>query len=368
MLSLKQLSRLQRAVGARPCLTIYVSTADTDPAAQGAWRRRLQNAGRDERKRVEREAPEELDGFDRAWKLLDERLPAGTGALGSPGWAGFADPDRVLHETALHSSVGTQVSWKRGPRLAPYARALSREHTLLLALVDARKARVFRRVDGRLNELEELAAEPVAGEADQPGMMKAAHSSSGVRGQTRTDAAQRALSVATERLVRLVAKQIAGLADGSSAVVLGGIDRVTLAVQDALPESLRGLVQLRADLRPSMTDAEVTAALGTVLDDTVRQRERELLAFWLESGRSRGLALSGWNSAIRALDEGAVETLLLSTRLLEEQADDAETLIGRVIDAGGRVVELSGEAGEVLDAEGGGIGVCLRFAPSMESA
>ncbi len=368
MLSPKQLGRLRRAVGGRPCLSVYVASGGTDPAAQGAWSRRLQNAVREERNRIQEDRPEDVDSFDRGWKLLEQRLPAGTGALGSPGWAGFAIGERVLHDTELRADVGTSVRWSEGPILTPYVRALSRVHTIVLVLVDARRARVFRRVDGRVIELDDRSVEVEEVEPDGPGMMKAARSTSGVRGETRRDAARRALSVATERLVRSVAKSLETLSEGASALVLGGIERVASAVYEALPESLHGSVQHRPDLEISMSIAEIEAAMGSVLEQTVRRWEGDVLRSWGEDGRSRGLSLAGWNSAIRALDEGAVERLLLSTRLIEDHPDDAETLVSRVLDGAGDAVELTGEAGQRLDVEGGGIGVCLRFAPSMESA
>ena len=202
MLSLKDLGRMQEAARETSNLTVYVSAVETDPAAQRAWMRRAQNAARAERQRVEQEAPDELDAFDMAWGHVESALPSAKGALGSIGWAVFSNPTGVLHSSPLPMAFETAVTWGPGIRVRPYVRVVARALGLLLVLADVKRARLFRIRGREIAEVEDLLADRTISDRAGPGMMKSASGSTGVRGETRRDAAQRTKTVHTERLAR----------------------------------------------------------------------------------------------------------------------------------------------------------------------
>jgi hypothetical protein len=58
---------------------------------------------------------------------------------------------------------------------------------------------------------------------------------------------------------------------------------------------------------------------------------------------------------------GQVEALLASRRFLTEHEAEAEALIARTLELGGRAEEIANDAAELLEAHGDGIAARLRF-------
>ena len=362
MLSVKQLARLRESAQSQDHLTVYCSSPETDPAAQTAWRLRVQNAARAERDRLV-EAGMPVEPFDAAWRHVESILPDAKGALGTPGWVAVASEERIVHQAALPLTPGTSVTWGPDVRVAPYVRAITRSHELLMVLLDARRARVFRVSDARALEVDDLIADRAVSEGAGTGMSKRAAGTTGMRGETRKDAAQRTADVHTERLLRSVTDRVADGAGDVSAVVIGGNDRMIAALLDALPGDVAAKAVERPDLPVGLTDAQIHEEVGHLIQDVAATRDRAELSEWEE--RDRGLAATGWNEALRRLEEGAVETLLLSDRFVEEQVADAERLLGMAFERGGDARVLAGAAGEALDEIAGGVVGRLRFASSF---
>jgi hypothetical protein len=192
-------------------------------------------------------------------------------------------------------------------------------------------------------------------------MMKSAHVATGVRGATARDAAQRSLVAESQQLVRETVEALVDLTGPEGSAIIGGPPDVTSALRSDLPDPLGVRTIIAPGLELDMTVSEVSRAIVPFLDEIRDQKHGEVLRAVIDSAHPGGRGALGIKNTRLALDQGAVDTLLVSRNLAVRERSRIESLVGATLLQGGDIVELSGGAGDLLDSDGGGLGARLRF-------
>jgi len=358
MLTRQELTELSRAREADMVLSVYLARHNSDPGDRGAWRLRLDGALDTVRASVEQDAPEDLAAFDKAAALVNEGLRSYGRVLPHEGWSGFATGERLWHAEALPFAPTDLVRWRQGIYASPYVRALKSRRPVVLAVLTRMHATLYRYLNGELGEGLELHAEWPAAEGSDVGVSKRAATASGVRGVTRTDFAQRVVDENVRRLHGKLSEAIRSMAGSDGGIVLGGSGVAIGAVRNELGDSFAGRIVEAPELSFDSSREKLLAAVASAASELTVERQSRLLEACFDAG---GRASRGWNETYRALAAGAVDTLLLSRRLIESSPEDAERLVRLGLSQGAEVEELGDELGDRLLKEAGGVAARLRF-------
>lgn len=362
MLTRERLVELFQELRDSDVLSVYVDADQKDPAQRDAWRVRLDQEISRLRRGLEQAGDADLPAFDAAWDHVARALKDDAHAsMSKRGWVAFATAERLWHAAGVPAHMPNLVAWQRGLRAAPYVRVLKQERPVLVALVDARRARLFEHVEGSITEVEGLIADTDLGDLSDVGMHKGSARSSGVRGATSTDQGQRLRQVAAERLRKEVVDFLGERSRDDAIVVLGGTTEAVKPLAALLPRSLEGRVAVRDSLHMDMSPAEVREEIRSAAGDLSEQGHLALAAGVVDAARAGGKGAVGPEDTHKALEGRAVDTLLLSRSFIHAHPVAADRAVGLAFAQGAYVEELSGEAGERLDREAHGIAARLRF-------
>jgi hypothetical protein len=360
MLNHEKLMELYRELRHQKVLSVYLDADQHDPAERNKWRIRLEHEVSRRRKELDG-SDSERGGFDQAWERLRTRLEGFDAFMPERGWVGFATPDRVWYAENVPVPMPDGVYWEDGIHVAPYVRGLKQTRPVVVVVLDSRRARIFRYHAGGVAELQDCRADTFMGDLTDVNMSKRAMSHTGVRGETSTDAAQRALDISSGKMLRQVAGIATELVGSQGFLILGG---VTEAVARAVPEFPRNL-QTRiievSGLYVEIGDAELKGLVESAASALTRRYQMELLDGVVESAGPGGRACLGSDETLRALREMRVDTLLLSRSLIRSDPERADECVGAALAQGASVEELSDEGAERLDAVGGGMAARLRY-------
>lgn len=367
MLTHDRLVKLYRDLDDQDVLSIYVDGDQHDPAQRDAWRTRLDAAVAATRRSLSADGNGRSEGFEQAWVHVARELrPLGDAFLPHRGWVAFATSGGLRHAEGLTAAMPDLVRWERGIRVAPYVRALKQERPVYVAVVDSRRARLFEHVEGDLHEMEGLRADTFVGDLTDVGVRKRASRTSGQRGETSSDHAQRILDVASDRMLKSVIAALEERAGAQGVLVLGGTPEMVHRLATALPRRFADRVEERPALHFDMTVPEVRQEVRSAAGDLRERTHLRLVQELADAARSGGNGSLGAEDTEIALREGRVDTLLLSRDFIQSQPDYADQCVGTAFAQGADVEEVSGEAGEQLDREGGGVVARLRFRTERE--
>ncbi len=361
MLTRDQLADLYRDLQEEEVLSVYVNGLGKDPANRRVWRRRLEQELERAEDQLNGKEAGEREAFASARDAVLKELDGFQSFLPGKGYVAFATSGGIRYAESLPSQVPTLVRWERGPRVAPYIRGLKQLRPMVTALVDGRRGRVFLYKEGKVEEVEDFRADTFLGDLTDIGTPKRASDHSGTRGKTATDAAQRFLDVGMERMVRRVRDRVCDLAGGDGFVLLGGNHEARATLRALFPRSMDRRILEDPSLFVEMSIPEVKAATAEGASTLSKRRQQALLEQVLEQARARGNGCLGGKDTMKALTRGQVDILLLSRSFVEANQDFADQCVGDAFRQKAEVRVLSGEPGERLDAEGGGIGARLRF-------
>jgi peptide subunit release factor 1 (eRF1) len=284
------------------------------------------------------------------------------GFLPARGFFAFATEAGLRYSEGVPARMPDLVRWKKGVRMAPLVRALKQERAVTVVLADSRRVRLFELVEGTIRELDGLRADTFVGDLTDVGMSKSASRSSGTRGETSTDQAQRILGVAADRMAKEVAQAVEDRAGDEGLVIVGGPIEGMRRIMTALPDRLRARAMERPSMHLDMTLAEVLEEARAGAGD-MSEREHEALAKSIvDAARSRSLGALGRKETERALTELRVDTLLLSRSFISGNPDVADRMVAEAFGQSAHVEEASGSAGAYLDREAEGVAARLRFA------
>ncbi len=361
MLHLRQLTELHRRFQDTWLLSVYIDGDETDPSERTAWRRTLEGESRRLGDELADHPPSDLATFKHARAGLEGYLDRYDGFLPSPGWVGFITEGGIHHSESLPIRVPTVVAWQKGVVLTPYLRVLNLAYPTSVVLCDHGRSRLLRQRDGHLTEARELTVDRSLQDFSDVSMMKSAHVATGVRGATARDAAQRSLVAESQQLVRRTVKAVVDLTGHEGSVIIGGPSDVASALRAGLPEPLGVRTTIVPGLELDMTVTEVARSIAPLLDEIRDHEQGEILRGIIDSAHPGGRGTLGIRNTNLALDQGAVDMLLVSRRFAEGERSRVESLVGSTLLQGGEVAELSGGACDLLDTEGGGSGARLRF-------
>ena len=359
MLNRERLTRLHRDLRDEPVLTVYLDTDQHDPAQRGVWRTRLDRACAELRRELEA-AGKDTAPFLAARERLEASLPA-DGFLPGDGWVAFASAHEVHYADGVPFSVRNLVLWDNGLHLAPYFRGLKQLRPAILVVADRKHARFIRYQEGILTEEPGLVAFADLGDVSDSGVGKRAARSSGVRGATAKDLANRFLEVEAERLHHEVVERVREMAGREGLVLLGGPTETAARLQNLLPRELLS----RTRLVPGVSVEEEVPRTRPHIREAVtalsRSLQEDLLEDVLSQALSNGKGKIGTRDSRKALRENRADLLLVSSNLLEREAQLTDQLVGAALDQSADVELLVGNAATRLDEVGEGLAVRLRY-------
>jgi len=358
MLTHAQLIELERSLRDERVLSVYLHGAADDPAARLVWRTDLERSLRDLRRWLAGSSHDEREAFERCVDLLHELLAPYAAGLSSPGWSAFITDGMVQDAERLPVSMPTMAIWSTGMCVAPYIRALKATRPVILAVVDARRTRIYRFAAGELVLLTTIHAHATVDAPTHMGNAPATGFHPGVRGETARDTAHRAHAVGTERMLREAEAAVVTFAAPDRGVLVGGSSRIATRFKKMLAMSDRvlHLESLHADA----SDADIAAAAGrgasALRNANVVRRIVEIIG---ADPAHEPVAL-GPAATRRALERRMVRELYLTGRYLEEHMADAEDAVRQALDQGAEVEQVSIDAAAQLDAHGG-LAARLRY-------
>lgn len=360
MLTRTQLGDLYKKLRDTNVLSVYIDGDQTNPADRRAWHTALEHGLSEERRRVAELDPAGLDAFDAASRRIADELAGHKAFLPDRGWIGFATDDELYYAEGVSVPMPNLARWEFGIRAAPYVRALKQSRVVVVALVDRRKARIFTYKGGTLTECADLVADLDHGELHESASSHRAATETGSRGETGTDAGQRALEVSTARLNTRILETVHDLAGRDGFVVFGGTsDVVAGLVRQA--GALSGRVTERASLHVDMSDAEVLVHTEEAASQLSLSAQGVILDNVLEAARANGRGCLGVDDTTEALRDGRVDLLVVSRALRQRDIDLVDHMIGAAFDHGAAVEELGADVANRLDAEGEGVAARLRY-------
>jgi hypothetical protein len=361
MLSHGQLVDLYRDLQDEQVLSVYADGDQHDPAQRDRWRKILDLEI--SRCRKELAHSPDLPAFESAWAHVSRALSAfADGFLPSRGFIALATEAGLRYAEGVPSRMPDLVRWEKGMRVAPCVRALKQERVVTVVLADSRRVRLFELLGGTVRELDGLRADTFVGDLTDVGMRKSPTRSSGTRGETSTDQAQRILGVAADRMAKDVAGVVEERAGDEGLVIVGGPTEALGRIVSALPARLRARTAEWPSLHMDMTLAEVLEEARAAAGDLSEREHRALAESIADASRSRTLGALGRKETERALRERRVDTLLLSRGFISASPDLADWMVAEAFGQAAEVEEASGGAGAYLDREGEGVAARLRFA------
>jgi hypothetical protein len=361
MLTYPDLVRLERALRDRTVLTVYVNGESTDPAMRSRWRLDLRHSFDDIESWLRDSSHSEREAFAACRAMALDELEDFPGAIGAPGWAAFITTGGVFDASTVSVPVPTMAAWSTGPCLSPYVRAIKEARPVIVAVMNGRKARLFRYVDRQAELVDTVRAHVVAEPPSHMGGPPRPGFHSGTRGSTGADEAQRELLEGTQHMQTQVARRIAVLANAEGWIVIGGIPSAARATLDRLAPDLavRAMPAPSLDVHASPAQVAECAreAASTLRNAYDAQRVRDAMQ---ESERDGGYGATGVVETMRALEEARVCELYVTLNYVLNHAADAEAAIRLAFDHGALVEHVSGEGAEKLDSVGG-LAARLRY-------
>jgi len=364
MLTRDQLADLFRGLQQEDVLTVYVDGAGTDPAGRRMWRRRLAQEFEREEHRLRFTNSKEKEAFEAAQEQILKELDAFESFLPGKGYVAFATANELRHAESLPVQMPNLVRWEKGARVAPYVRGLKQLRPMVTALIDGRRGRVFLYKEGEITEVADLRSDTFMGDISESASSPRAGKTSGSRGETGTDTAQKLLDIGTERMLKEIRDLVTERATYDGFVLLGGANETVAALLPMLSGLKESRILENASLWVDMTLAEVKEATRAGASTLSKLRQTALLDQVMEQAYSRGNGCLGGKDTVQALDAGSVDILILSRGFVDASPDYADRCVTQAFEQGADVrVFGSGSSGR-LDEVGGGIGARLRFRPT----
>jgi len=358
MMRFTELTAFERPLRERRVLSVYLTGVEGDPGAQNAWRIRLKDALTTVQKELTQASHEEREGYARAEQAVTEAAEALP--RGGRGWLAFATPDGLLLSERSPVALPTIAVWQDGAFIAPYLRLSALMEPVLIAILDRRKARLFRQAGDTLELLDTLT--PLTLPEPQPRARgpRPGHAHSGTRGETGADELSRVKLSEREDLVRQLAMSAVARAGRDVPVLVGGTPEMVKAALAALEPRLDGRAMHAPSLTHAATRAKITAAAHELAPHRWFLAHAGSLDEIQELAGAGGRAALSASGAIGALRDGRARDLILSRKWSEEHPASADLAIKAAADNRATVVELVGAEGNRLDALGG-VAARLRY-------
>ena len=360
MLTRAELEGLYKDLRQAKVLSVYVDGSQSDPADRRIWRTVLDGALVEERRRVEAESPDDLPAFDAARALVDRGLAEHKAFLQDTAWVGFATADELRYGDGVAVPMPDLVRWEPGIRVAPYVRALKQDRVVAAAVADSRRCRIFTYRDAAVEEKFDLVADQDFGDLADSVSSTRAGRFSGARGETGTQTAQRLRERSAARMQVEILDALEKLVGPDGFVLFGGPTEVVTALARKADRFRDRFIEVPS-MNMLMSTAEAKVVIEQAASELTRRHQETLLGAVIDQARSGGRGSLGIQATKEALRERRVDSLLVSRRLREREADLVDRFVGTAFEQGAVVEELSGVGGDRLDSEGEGMAARLRY-------
>lgn len=359
MLSHAELMTLEQRLRNEMVLSIYVNGDIADVAARSQWRTELRNALDAVEESLRGASHADREAFAEARQLAMTAVDSYKSGEAAPGWMGLFSANEVHQAAVAPVAVPTTATWALGANLAPAIRMLKESRPALVVVADSSRVRIHRYADRAIALVDSIEREAKLDQPYHMGQPAPQGFSSGTRGRTGTDAAQRELRKATDLMLADAAQRIDQLAGDESWILIGGIDTVAAALQGRLEKRLADRSAVSSidihDNEPRLAEiARHEVSRLRAAEDLKRVEEV------LSANKAGGVGAVGLKDIDRALFNRQVHELYVTTTFVTEHADEAESAIRRAFDESATVEHVAGDAAERLDAAGG-IAARLRF-------
>jgi hypothetical protein len=353
MLTYEELVELERSLRDRTVLSVYINGEVRDPADRRRWRVDLRHALDAIEARLADASHAERVAFAKCRKTVEEEARTFRGTVREPGWVRFIDTEGVKHSSGLPVAVPTMAVWDAGAHVAPYTRAMKASVPVIVGVLDARKARLFRYVGRKVDPVETVRAHVVVEPPLHMGRPSRGGFHSGTRGETGTDAAQRELREGTEHMLADVAAKIEALSGRDTWIVLGGIPEVAKAALAHLSPQVAPRAVCREGLDVHATLAQIADAANDSARALREAADLERVEEAVASAASDHRGVTGLQATKRALEEKRVRAVFLTEALLSEHDDDAESVARGAFDSHAQIEVVSGAAAARLEPSDG---------------
>lgn len=335
-------------------LSLYLAV---DPALQEnqatipAWRIWLKNA----LKGVEKD----LTDVQRPhWNNIRSRLEPffDTYAPESKGLALFYGPTlEAVHP--LPVPVENAIAFGK-PHIAPLIWTIDEYEPYLIVMVDTEKAQFIRAYLGSAGQQDTMTLELDTSDWREKTLMPPAFrrnvAAGGVTHGDQREAFEDRVDEWVGRFYRDVATRIAELAQeqGIERFVIAGSEESAHAVQKLLPEKLvKGVVDVQGIPMRYAPHEALRQILPAALEDE-RRREMELVEQIVNLAKAGGRGALGKEAVLHALEQQRVELLVVPWPLPDGDGAVADLPL-RMMEAGGAMELVHGEAADRVKAEGG---------------
>ncbi|GCE21630.1 baeRF10 domain-containing protein [Dictyobacter kobayashii] len=266
------------------------------------------------------------------------------------GVAIFACDAHGLFET-LETGVPfqNQIAFEPYPDLFQLAHLLDEQETVVTAVVDTNTTRLFVTRQGFLEE--------VAGPDDSPAGYgkRSAHCLNQARYHRRVENKRKAFAREAAAAIEELVQQ-----EGARRVILAGDAVAIPLLHQELSNTLEPMVHeeiLNLDIRTPLR--EVHDEIRPVMEYMERESSHDQADNLVERIRANGLAVSGMQETLDALEHGQADTLILANDASLDEKLRSE-LVRRAANTGAQVEVVMGHP---ILQEMGGVGALLRYRP-----
>ncbi len=366
MMSFAELVALDGELRDTPTLTLYLDGRNDHPAWRTAWRRSLKQEEHRLRRGLADAPLEEREAFTHDVEALEEFLAHRHGTIDAPGWLCVVAGARMRLNVPLGGVTPTIGAWRRGVALAPFLCASEAgSGRAWVVVADSRAARIFHCDDEGVRRIETVRTVAHPGHDAETAASRRAANHQGARGGMGREAAERERREARSRMLRTLAARVRTLTPALP-VFVGGTPQLLGEATAAMQHDGVSTVIEAPVLGARARVCEIARAVHEGLVQLRRAAEQALVAELLGRCDRNALAATGAAITGRALDEQAVDTLVLSTSFVALQPEVAEVFVRAAISQDAKVEVVSGDAARMLE-DSGGAGVLLR-SPSFKPA
>lgn len=359
----------------------------------------FRNAAREVRAELETRASVDIKSYDAAVEQVDYFL-LHQFAPRNPGLALYvaSDPELFL-AVPLPTRPTQQVVWDNRPLVAPLIEVLDDYERVAVALTDKREARIFTVYLGAIDLEHTIESDLVGRHApgDYPHRTRSPRVREGryTPGMGATVAWSGMAQSSQERRHQQQAMAHARLVAGAlmdllrerpfDRLFIAGPEEAVNMVRDVLPRPLEARFAGTVSMQVGASEAEVLDEMLRIAEEREREGEVAIVRRLLD-GAGVGTATLGLEPTLEAASDGRVDKLVVGDDLpghvrvctqcgrltseteqcprcgntLTEASDPRERLVTEVLDHGGRVEFISGEAEQLL-LENGGVGAFTRY-------
>jgi hypothetical protein len=344
-----------------PTLSVFVAGGMADPADRAHWHVTLRRQLSQRKRAIAKRPKPERESYATCVERLVERLPDDATMHAVRGWACFVSADGEVLALPLEFAPDPGVVWQAGPRIAPCLAAIPRA-AAIVAVVDRQHATLSRWSADGLSPLEMIESTIEGEPGTHMGNAPRRGFHAGTRGEAQRDAAARRLREAAARHAHAAADRIAAHAAADLDIALGGPADAVAAVIAGLPASCGLRVTRMTGVRAVSNAAVVHRAAEAALAALDGERQAALVAALLDDAGATGHAVGGVVDVIRALEQRAVDHLVMSPSVLSWQPEAADRIVYEALLERAEIEIARDKTALLLDRAAEGIVARLRFA------